>query len=207
MKVIFIFILFSQNFSYAQFEKKEKMLGGNINIFITKEKNGSIGGGGPLGNVYAKETAIKFMPEFTYIFAKNSSLSLLAGYVSDFTTASNFKSKSKGYLIGIALSKHHFVTNRFSIFGRLQISYSPTKINLSDADGNTDKTNHFLTNIGIYPGFAFRFSKHFSMNAIIGRISYDHLTNKQDGQNETRTIDEFNFGFTNISFGAFYIFK
>ena len=207
---LFITLILLSNISFAQFQKNEKLIGGNLDIFTIREKNSNASTGGPFGNTSAKETDINFRPEFIYIISKNLGLSLFGEILS--SKYSNnpgiSETKSKGYSVGIGISRYAFFTKGFGALVKLQGSYSPSWSKYYDTSTNIyPKDKYYLTNISLLPGLFYRFSKHFSLQGIIGRISYDHLLQKREDLPNSKTHNQFSVGFSNITLGAFYIFK
>jgi hypothetical protein len=209
-KYLFIAFLFLSAKSYSQFLKNEKLIGGNLDIYTIREKNPSATTGGPFGNTSTKETDFSFRPEFSYIVSKNTGVSIFGEFLSSKYSndpAAN-EYKTKGFTVGVGLSKYKFFTEGFGIFGKLQMSYSPSWTRYSDTTATFyPKDKYYLTNISLLPGLFYKFSKHFSLQATIGRVSYEHLVSKREGFDESKIHNQFSASFSNISFGAFYIFK
>lgn len=210
MKAKFLFIVFVFLFSrsYSQFSKNEKLIGGNLDFQKIKE-NGT-GAGGPLGSTPSKETYISFRPEFSYIISKNTGISIFGELLS--SNASNESAdvgfKTKGFAVGIGFSKYKFFTESFGLFGRAQVSYSPSSGHYYDTTATFyPKNSYYLTNTSLLPGVFYRFSKHFTLQATIGKISYDHLITKIESYPGSSKHDQFSVSFSNLSFSAFYIFK
>jgi hypothetical protein len=210
MKAKYLFIVFVFLFtrSYSQFSKNEKLIGGNLDFQKIKE-NGT-GAGGPLGSTPSKETYISFRPEFSYIINKNTGISIFGELLS--SNASNESAdvgyKTKGFAVGIGLSKYKFFTEGFGILGRAQVSYSPSSGQYYDTTATFyPKNSYYLTNISLLPGVFYRFSKHFTLQATIGKISYDHLITKIESYPGSSKHDQFSVSFSTLSFSAFYIFK
>ena len=210
MKATYLLIVFVFLFtrSYSQFSKNEKLIGGNLDFQKIKE-NGT-GAGGPLGSTPSKETYISFRPEFSYIINKNTGVSIFGELLS--SNASNGSAdvgfKTKGFAVGIGLSKYKFFTDGFGIFGRAQVSYSPSSGQYYDTTATFyPKNSYDLTNISLLPGVFYRFSKHFTLQATIGKISYDHLITKIESYPGSSKHDQFSASFSNLTFSAFYIFK
>ena len=120
----------------------------------------------------------------------------------------NDEYKTNGFTVGAAFSKYKFFTEGFGIFGRAQVSYSPSWSKYYDTTATFyPKNNYYLTNISLLPGLFYRFSKHFTLQATIGRISYDHLITKIESYDGSSKHDQFSASFSSLSFSAFYIFK
>ena len=202
--------LFFFTSSYSQFEKNEKLIGGNLDLSIIREKNPDVTAGGPFGNTANRDTYISIRPEFMYMIGKNTGLSIFGEYLSSINSDvySNNKFTMKSFGVGLGLTKFKFFTNGFGILGRLQASYSSSWNQFDDTTANVyPKDKYHLTNVSLVPGMFYRFSKHFTLQATIGKISYDHLVSKVQGLDERKFHNQFTMSFTNISFGAFYIFK
>jgi len=211
MKATFLFIVFVflLTRSYSQFLKNEKLIGGNLDILTIKQK-GSGTGGGPLGGTPSKETFISFRPEFSYIINKNTGISIFGELLSSKNSSdpANDEYKTKGFTVGVGVSKYKFFTEGFGIFGRAQVSYSPSSSKYYDTTATFyPKNNYYLTNISLLPGLFYRFSKHFTLQTTIGKISFDHLITKIETYNGSAKHDQFSVSFSNLSFSAFYIFK
>jgi len=211
MKASYLFIVFIFLFtrSYSQFLKNEKLIGGNLDFLKIKEV-GSSTGGGPLGSTPSKETFILFRPEFSYIINKNTGVSIFGELLS--SNASNVSGdvgyKTKGFTVGVGVSKYKFFTEGFGILGRAQVSYSPSSGQYYDTTATFyPKNSYDLTNISLLPGIFYRFSKHFTLQATIGKISYDHLITKIESYPESTKHNQFSASFSNLTFSAFYIFK
>ena len=212
MKTTYLFIAFLFLFSksYSQFLKNEKLIGGNLDIVTIREMNPGITGGGPLGGRSATENYFSLRPEFSYIISKNIGVSIFGEFLSSINSsdpaANEFK--TKGFTVGAGLSRYKFFTEGFGIFGKFQMSYSPSWSKYYDTTSIIHpKDKYHLTNISLMPGLFYRFSRHFSLQAAIGQVSYDHLVSKQEGIDESKIHNQFSVSFSNISFGAFYIFK
>jgi hypothetical protein len=208
-RYLFIVFVFLSATSYSQFLKNEKLIGGNLDFLRIKEV-GTGTGGGPLGSTPSKETYISFRPEFIYIINKNTGVSIFGELLS--SNASNASAdvgyKTKGFAVGIGLSKYKFFTAGFGIFGRAQVSYSPSSGQYYDTTATFyPKNSYDLTNISLLPGVLYRFSKHFTLQATIGKISYDHLITKIESYSGSSKHDQFSASFSNLTFSAFYIFK
>jgi len=204
--IVFVF-LFTR--SYSQFVKNEKLIGGNLDFLRIKEV-GTGNAGGPLGSTPSKETYISFRPEFSYIINKNTGLSIFGELLS--SNASNVSAdvgfKTKGFAVGVGLSKYKFFTDGFGIFGRAQVSYSPSSGHYYDTTATFyPKNSYDLTNVSLLPGVFYRFSKHFTLQATIGKISYDHLITKIESYSGSSKHDQFSASFSTLTFSAFYIFK
>ena len=211
MKATFLFIVFVflLTRSYSQFLKNEKLIGGNLDILTIKQK-GSGTGGGPLGGTPSKETFISFRPEFSYIINKNTGISIFGELLSSKNSSdpANDEYKTKGFTVGVGVSKYKFFTEGFGIFGRAQVSYSPSSSKYYDTTATFyPKNNYYLTNISLLPGLFYRFSKHFTLQTTIGKISFDHLITKIETYNGSAKHDQFSVSFSTLSFSAFYIFK
>jgi len=209
-KYLFIAFLFLFSKSYSQFTKNEKLIGGNLDIFTIREKNPSATTGGPFGTTSAKETDFSFRPEFSYIISKNIGVSIFGEYLSSkySNDPSVYEYKTKGFTVGAGLSKYKFFTKGFGIFGKFQISYSPSWTKYYDTTATFyPKDKYYLTNISLLPGLFYRFSRHFSLQATIGKVSYENLVSKREGFDESKKHNQFSVSFSNITFGAFYIFK
>ena len=211
MKATYLFIVFVFLFtrSYSQFSKNEKLIGGNLDFQKIKE-NGTGAAGGPLGGTPSKETYISFRPEFSYIIGKNTGISIFGELLS--SNASNESAdvgfKTKGFAVGIGFNKYKFFTEGFGIFGRAQVSYSPSSGQYYDTTTTFyPKNSYYLTNASLLPGVFYRFSKHFTLQATIGKISYDHLITKIESYDGSSKHDQFSVSFSSLSFSAFYIFK
>ena len=210
MKAKFLFIVFVFLFtrSNSQFLKNEKMIGGNLDFQKIKQEGTSAGG--PLGGTPSKETYISFRPEFSYIINKNTGISIFGELLSSKNSndPANAEYKTKGFTVGAGLSKYKFFTEGFGIFGRAQVSYSPSWSKYYDTTATFyPKNNYYLTNISLLPGLFYRFSKHFTLQTTIGKISFDHLITKIETYNGSAKHDQFSVSFSNLSFSAFYIFK
>ena len=206
--IMFFFMITS---SYAQFEKNEKLLGGSLDILRIKEKNAGIASGGPFGSTPSEVTDIQLNPEFSYIISKNTGISIFGGLLSQRNAdigGTGAESKYKGYTIGVGLTKYKFYTKDFGLLAKLQASYSPSWTRFYDNSGAIYPKNIYkLTTISLQPGLFYRFSKHFTLTALIAKTSYEHLVSKQEDIDTKRIHNRFSIGFSNISFGAFYIFK
>ena len=212
MKARYLFIAFVFLFtrSNSQFLKNEKLIGGNLDFLTLKVKNPYGGAGGPLGGTPAKDTYLSFRPEFSYFISKNTGLSIFGELLSAKSSndPTNDEYKTKGFTVGVGLSKYKFFTEGFGIFGKSQVSYSPSWSKYYDTTATIyPKNNHYLTNFSLLPGLFYRFSKHFSLQATIGKISYDHLVSKTEGVSDSKKHNQFSASFSNLSFSAFYIFK
>ena len=212
MKTIYLpftFLLFS-TISFAQFQKNEKMIGGNLDIFIIREKNSSASTSSVFGNTPAKETGISFRPEFSFIISKNIGLSLFGEILSlkNSNVPSVSETKSKSYSLGIGVSKYKFLTKEFGGFVKFRVSYAPSWSKYSDNSSTAyPKNKNYLTNISLLPGLFYRFNKHFLLQGTIGKISYDHLLQKTEYLPDSKIHNQFSVSFSDIAFGAFYIFK
>ena len=212
MKARYLFIVFVllSATSYSQFLKNEKLIGGNLDILKIKETGSFAGAGGPLGGTPSKETYLSFRPEFIYIINKNTGLSIFGELLSSKYSSNplNDKYKTKGFTVGVGLSKYKFFTEGFGIFGRAQVSYSPSSGQYYDTTATFyPKNDYYLTDISLLPGLFYRFSKHFSLQTTIGKISYDHLITKIESYPGSAKHDQFSASFSNLTFSAFYIFK
>jgi len=212
MKARYLFIVFVFLFtrSYSQFLKNEKLIGGNVDILIIKQTGSFTGAGGPLGGTPSKETYLSFRPEFIYIINKNTGISIFGELLSSKYSSdpANDEYKTKGFTVGVGLTKYKFFTEGFGIFGRAQVSYSPSSGQYYDTTATFyPKNSYNLTNISLLPGVFYRFSKHFTLQATIGKISYDHLITKIEGYNGSAKHNQFSASFSNLTFSAFYIFK
>lgn len=194
----------------AQFSRNEILIGGNLDVFVIREKNPGATTGGPFGSTSAKETDFSIRPELNYLISNNVGLSIFGEILSSKYTNNPGvnESKTKGYSIGIGLSRYKFFTKGFGVFGRFQASYSPSTGSYSDTSNTYyPKDKYQLTAFSLQPGLFYRFSRHFSLQAIIGRLSFEHLISKREGFTNQKKHDQFYLGFSNISFGFFYIFR
>jgi len=207
---LFFTLCFILTNSYAQFQKNEKLIGGSLDILRIKEKNAGVGSGGPFGSTPNEETDILLNPEFSYIISMNTGISIFGSFLS-YRNADNgtgAESKYKSYTIGVGLTKYKFYTKDFGLMAKLQVSHSPSWTRYYDNSGAPYPKNIYkLTTISLQPGLFYRFSKHFTLTALIAKASYDHLVSKQEDIDTRRFHNQFSVGFSNISFGAFYIFK
>ena len=209
-KYLFIVSIFLFTNSYSQFLKNEKFIGGNLDILSIKEKNSDVTGSGPFGSTSSKETDYSFRPEFNYIISKNLGVSIFGEFLSSKYTygSAGYETKTKGYGVGLGVSKYKFFTKGFGIFGKIQLSYSPSSSRYYDTSGTYyPKDKYNLSNASLLPGLFYRFTKHFTLQASIGKISYDHLVSKREGIDDSKIHNQFSASFSTLSFGAFYVFK
>ena len=207
---LFIVFVFLATSSYSQFLKNEKLIGGNLDFLTIKQTGSFTGAGGPLGGRPSKETYLSFRPEFGYIINKNTGISIFGELLSSKYSSdpANDEYKTKGFTVGVGLSKYKFITEGFGIFGKSQVSYSHSWGRYYDTTATFyPKNDYYLTDISLLPGLFYRFSKHFSLQTTIGKISYDHLITKIEGYDGSAKHNQFSASFSNLTFSAFYIFK
>jgi hypothetical protein len=187
----------------AQVDKGNFMLGGTLSFSSDNTNKPST-----IGEF--KTTQFSFAPKFGVGLSGNW---IFGGLIEvdvahlESTTSSIDDLKNATYLAGIFVRKFFPFKNQFGFFGEGNLKYGFGKNTTSFSSTGTkleEKLKEY--SISVNPGFYFKPTQKFFIEASIGNIGYAHTTNKPDNGEEGKE-GVFEFSLTNnLSLGLFFIF-
>jgi len=150
-----------------------------------------------------------FTPRVGFGLSHNWILGILATYDRDhaISKGTNFTNELESHMYkgGIFGRKFYPLKDRFGIFGEGNLIYGFGNTTQVTNGGPVEKWNQDLYTAAIYPGLYYKPAKNISLEATIGKISYDYIVaTPPDGPKEKNK--EFTFTLiNNLCIGLFFI--
>ncbi len=204
MKVSFLIflVLFTVNFSRAQFNKGETLLGGNFYV-LNNSNNSFIN----VPNVLIENTKsfeVFLTPQIIHFFRDNTAVGLLTGFHSYKGGQGTQKFTNTGYDAGIFFKRYKFLHERIGLYGQGGANYAQSILKHDDI-----KTyRNSFASLQLRPGVVYRFTKHFSMEYVFGVAGVGRARTKHIESNTATDRTEFTVGFFDgFNVSAYYIFS
>lgn len=191
--------LFGTQVAKAQFSKGDVILGGNLNVSTSSNKQKDV------DNSKSTSTTFGISPKVGMALNKNWVVGVFAS--SEFNTAKGAdKIKSTSYFItpGIFARNYHMIgESKFAFFAEANAGY---QLGQKKYDGDKTNTyNGFAVNV--VPGITYFVTKHFMVEGVFGGLSYNYIQDKKESTGVKTNTSTFDFNFpTQFGLGVNWIF-
>jgi len=192
--ILTVAAVFAFGFANAQ-DKKESSEGfSKGDVFVTGAFTVSSAKTGD-----AKDNTFEFEPRVAFFVTENIALGAKVGFGSDKESTGSVTTKDMSSFKGGVFGRYYFTpASKFSLFANLGLDFSNMKNKLSSGKNNE-------MTFGLGAGMNYHLSNHFSLETMVGVLSFNSNDNGGNGATKTNT---FNFGgdWRAVSFGVNYKF-
>lgn len=192
--ILTVAAVFALGFANAQ-DKKESNEGfAKGDVFVTGAFTVSSAKTGD-----SKDNTFEFAPRISFFVTENIALGAKVGFGSDKETTGSVTTLDKSSTALGVFGRYYFTpASKFSLFANLGLDMTSAKNKLANV---TEKDMTF----GLGAGMNYHLTNHFSLETMVGVLSYNSCDNGGNGAQKTNT---FNFGgdWRAVSFGVNYKF-
>ena len=190
-------------FAIAQVGKGKMTIGGSFRYEKVKIEN-------PLQNNNVSSPDYGFIPKIGFGLSRNWIMGIIGTYDHDYVISkgTNFTNELESHMYkgGVFARKFYPLKEHFGIFGESNLVYGSGNTTQITNGGPTEKWNQALYTVAIYPGFYYTPARSISLEATVGKISYDCIVaTPPDGPKKKDT--QLNASFlNNLSLGVYFVF-
>jgi len=196
--LIALFVIHSK----AQFAKGETLLGGNF--YLTNNSGSPIIYGPLVFVANSKYFEITAKPQLIYFFGNNKAVGLLGGFHHyDYQQGVNQNYAGNGFDLGAFFKHYSFFYKGLGLAYQAGVNYAQSK---EGGQGAKYKTS--LSSIQISPTIVYRFTKHFSMEFLLGKAGVGRSVLRDNINNIKLEKTDFFVGFVDgVNISAYYVFS